>query len=64
MRKGTLRVALAGLLVGAGLFGLTPSLDFDSDGDGVEDSTEVYELGTDPSRADQFQRAVVANAGT
>ena len=63
MRKETWRVALAGLVVAAGLFGLTPSFDFDSDRDGVGDSTEVYELGTDPSRPDVFQRAFVASVG-
>ena len=63
MKKETLRVGLAGVVVAAGLFGLTPSLDFDSDRDGVEDSVEVYQLGTDPSRPDVFQRAFVASAG-
>lgn len=60
MRKGTWRVALAGFVVAAGLFGLTPSFDFDSDRDGVADSTEIYQLSTDPSRPDVHQRAFVA----
>ena len=62
MRRETWRVALAGVVVAGGLFGLTPSFDFDSDSDGVGDSTEVYELGTDPSRPDVFQRVFVASA--
>ena len=64
MRKGSWRVALAAVVVAGGLFGLTPSFDFDSDSDGIEDSTEVYELGTDPSRPDLHQRAFVASAET
>ena len=61
VRKGNLRVAAAGLVVAAGVFGLTPSFDFDSDRDGVADSSEIYELGTDPSTADLFENPFVAD---
>lgn len=46
------RLALAGVIVAVGVVAITPSFAFDSDGDGVVDSVEIYELGTDPSSAD------------
>lgn len=49
---GKLRLALAALLVLLGTVFIGPSFDFDTDGDGVADSIEIYERGTDPAKAD------------
>lgn len=46
------RLALVGVIVSVGAVAITPSFAFDSDRDGVVDSVEIYELGTDPSSAD------------
>lgn len=46
------RLVLASLVVVSGSFLVSPSLEFDSDHDGVADVTEVYERGTDPAKAD------------
>ncbi len=54
-----LRLGLATLSLAAGMVVLSPSLAFDSDRDGVEDSVEIFERGTDPSSADD---AFVSNA--
>lgn len=45
-------MALAGVIVSVGVVAITPSFAFDSDRDGVVDSVEIYELGTDPSSSD------------
>lgn len=60
--KARWRAALAGVIVSVGFVAVAPSFAFDSDRDGVVDSVEVYELGTDPSSADTFgQQRVAAN---
>jgi hypothetical protein len=58
-RNGRLRLALAALVVTGGIAVVSPSLAFDSDHDGVGDSVEVYEQGTDPSSPDLFDRSAV-----
>lgn len=52
---------MAGVIVSVGFVAITPSFAFDSDHDGVADSVEVYELGTDPSSADLPDKSVVAD---
>jgi hypothetical protein len=59
-KRGRLRLTIAAALVVAGLISIAPSFDADSDGDGVADVIEINNLGTDPSRADIFDRPVVA----
>lgn len=55
-----MRLLAAALVVAAGLAAVTPSLAPDSDRDGVGDVVEVYELGTDPSSADEFDTSEIA----
>ena len=57
------RTAVAGVIVSVGFVAITPSFAFDSDRDGVVDSVEVYENGTDPSSADAPDKRVVADSG-
>jgi hypothetical protein len=59
MARMRLRLAGAVLIVVAGFAALTPSMAVDSDGDGVADSVEIYELGTDPSQPNTFGRPIV-----
>ena len=60
--KLRLRLGLATLSLAAGLVVLSPSFAFDSDRDGVEDSIEIFERGTDPSSADNaFDARLVSN---
>ncbi len=57
------RATLAGVIVSVGFVAISPSFVFDSDHDGVVDSVEVYELGSDPSSADTFGEPRVAVNG-
>ncbi|MDQ4065863.1 MAG: hypothetical protein M3161_07435 [Actinomycetota bacterium] len=57
-----LRLGLATLSLAAGMLVLSPSFAFDSDRDGVEDSVEIFERGTDPASADNaFEARLVSN---
>ncbi|MDQ3963977.1 MAG: hypothetical protein M3277_08730 [Actinomycetota bacterium] len=58
--KARWRAAVAGVIVSVGFVAISPSFDFDSDNDGVVDSIEVYEQGSDPSSADTFGKSIVA----
>lgn len=59
--KARWRAAVAGVILSVGFVAIAPSFDFDSDRDGVVDSIEVYELGTDPSSADLPDKQIVAD---
>lgn len=60
--SGGLRLALAALVVVGGTVFVGPSFDFDTDNDGVADSSEVYEHGTDPAKPDaSFNPTFVEN---
>jgi hypothetical protein len=59
-KRGHVRVLIAAAILVAGLATVAPSFDFDSDGDGVADVTEINNLGTDPSKADTFGRPVLS----
>ena len=58
--QGWFRLTIAATLVVGGLVTVAPSFDFDSDGDGAADVTEINDLGTDPSKADLFDTSAVA----
>lgn len=60
-KKARWRVAVAGVVVVVGSVVIAPSFDFDSDNDGVVDSVEVYEQGSDPSSADPSDNPIVAD---
>lgn len=59
--KARWRAVAAAALVVVGSVVVAPSFDFDSDNDGVVDSVEVYEVGSDPSSADTFGKQIVAD---
>lgn len=59
-KRGHVRVLMAAAILVTGLATVTPSFDFDSDGDGVADVTEINNLSTDPSKADTFDKPVLA----
>lgn len=52
------RTAIASVIVAVGFVTISPSFAFDSDRDGVVDSVEVYQHGTDPSSADMLKNIV------
>ena len=58
--KARWRAAVAAVVVVVGSVVIAPSFDFDSDNDGVVDSVEVYEQGSDPSSADPSDHSIVA----
>ena len=59
-KRGHIRVLMAAAILVTGLATIAPSLDFDSDGDGVADVTEINNLGTDPSKPDAFDKPFLA----
>lgn len=58
--KARWRTAVAAVIVVVGSVVIAPSFDFDSDNDGVVDSIEIYERGSDPSVADPSAKRIVA----
>ncbi len=59
-KRARWRAAVAGVIGSVGFVAIAPSFDFDSDNDGVVDSVEVYERGSDPSSADPSDKGIVA----
>lgn len=54
------RTTVAAAIACVGFVAITPSFSFDTDNDGVVDSIEVYEMGTDPGSAEAFHSPIVA----